>query len=208
MHLQQLITCLLAYILTTAAYADVSCAGVNPAASTPLASVEMPPSKTCKPHVKKGFTLPDHTCTPGAINPSLTLKVLNDYENFRTSCVRDGATSPTEKNATYTWYVTKHPADNVGKRQTCELDHLISIELGGADTLDNIWPQCGPPGVALVRRYFKQKDRVENWLAHEVRNGRMELKEAQRGIASDWTQYIARANKACPPNKCIGQKDS
>jgi len=49
------------------------------------------------------------------------------------------------------------------------LDHLISLELGGADTLDNIWPQCGPSGVALPQRFFKEKDTVENFLAMQVR---------------------------------------
>jgi hypothetical protein len=134
--------------------------------------------------------------------------VLTDHKNFRTSCVRDGASTAGEKNKTYDWYAIKQPAHNVGKTQTCELDHLISIELGGADTVDNIWPQCGPKGVVRARRYFHQKDLVENWLAREVRAGRIALESAQRGIASDWTQYIVRAKKACMPKKCIGQKDS
>jgi hypothetical protein len=86
--------------------------------------------------------------------------------------------------------------------QTCELDHLISLELGGADTLDNIWPQCGPPGRVLRERFFKQKDIVENYLAKQVRDGVMDLNQAQQGIATDWTQYIDDARKACPGGKC------
>jgi hypothetical protein len=66
------------------------------------------------------------------------------------------------------------------------LDHLISLELGGADTLDNAWPQCGPSGVALPQRFFKEKDTVENFLAMQVREGRMDLSEAQKGIATDY----------------------
>src|SRR6185437_14651747 len=100
---------------------------------------------------------------------------------FRTSCVRSHTTTEAQKTGTYKWYRIKHPANNSGPRQTCELDHLISLELGGADTLDNIWPQCGPPGVTLSRRYFKQKDMVENYLAKQVRDGKMGLGEAQRG---------------------------
>lgn len=70
-------------------------------------------------------------------------------------------------------------AKNTGRTQTCELDHLISIELGGADTLDNIWPQCGPRGVVLPKRFFKQKDDVENYLAAQVRAGAIRLEDAQ-----------------------------
>lgn len=86
-----------------------------------------------------------------------------------------------------------HPRGNTGKNQLCELDHLVSLELGGADTVDNIWPQCGPNDVALAQRYFKIKDGVENYLAVQVRHGQMNLADAQRGIAHDWTRYADAA---------------
>jgi len=82
------------------------------------------------------------------------------------------------------------------------LDHLISLELGGADTLDNIWPQCGPSDVTLPQRFFKEKDTVENFLAMQVRAGRMDLIDAQRGIATDWTQFLDEARRACPEGRC------
>lgn len=103
-----------------------------------------------------GFQLPDPSCTPGAINPTVTLTILK-RPGFHTPCLRDKATSAAEKNATYECYKLRHPWHNVGNRQTCEKDHLISLELGGADTLDNIWPECGPSGVSLRKRFFKQK---------------------------------------------------
>src|SRR5215510_8480481 len=28
--------------------------------------------------------------------------------------------------------------------QQCELDHSVSLEVGGADALSNIWPECCP----------------------------------------------------------------
>ncbi len=58
---------------------------------------------------------------------------------------------------------------NSDQNQVCELDHLVPLELGGADGLGNIWPQCGPDSVALNERYFKIKDRVEVYLADEVK---------------------------------------
>lgn len=67
--------------------------------------------------------------------------------------------------------------------------------MGGADTIENIWPQCGPTGGTLRTRYLRQKDVVENYLTAEVKNGSMDLAEAQKEIARDWTQFleIARA---------------
>jgi hypothetical protein len=147
------------------------------------------------------YLLPDPKCTPGAKNPTLTAQVLRDPD-FTTKCVRDNATPPKEKNKTYDNYATEHPDHNTGAMQYCELDHLVSLELGGADTLDNIWPQCGPEDVVLRERFFKQKDTVENYLAKQVREGRMDLDDAQKGIASDWTQYLDDALHACGSGTC------
>jgi hypothetical protein len=168
---------------------------IDPEGSEPLQNVSLPPNSTCKPRVKNGLPLPDPSCSPGAINPTLTVAVLKT-KGFTTKCVRDQSTSAAEKHQTYGWYKIKPPAHNTGSTQTCELDHIISLELGGADTLENLWPQCGPNKVALNKRYFKQKDAVENFLNREVKAGRMALSDAQHGIAEDWTQFLAKARKA------------
>jgi hypothetical protein len=138
---------------------------VDGRASTPLRTVSsLPPSRSCTTHTSNGFPVPDPNCTPGAINLTLTIEVLRD-RSFTTKCVRDAATKEEEKATTYEWYNLPHPSNNSGENQICELDHLVSLEIGGADTLDNIWPQCGPSGVALPQRFFKEKDTVENFLA-------------------------------------------
>jgi hypothetical protein len=161
-------------------------------ASRPLANVTLPPQRTCVPRMKGDLPLPDPDCTPGAVNPTLTLDVLKT-KGFTTKCVRNQATSAAEKRKTYAWYKIKPPTNNKGATMTCELDHVISLQLGGADVLENLWPQCGPKGVKLPRRYFKQKDVVENYLAREIKAGRITLSDAQKGIATDWTQYLAAA---------------
>ena len=74
-----------------------------------------------------------------------------------------------------------------------------TLEMGGADTLDNIWPQCGPKGVNLNDRYFKQKDLVENYLTAQVKSGAMDLETARHKIAADWTQFLAAAKQSAPP---------
>jgi hypothetical protein len=174
---------------------------IDAKADKPMTPVTLPPSDVCAPGKRNGFLVPDPDCTPGAINPTLTITVLQD-KRFRTACVRDKATSAEKKKDTYEWYHQNHPAKNTGKTQVCELDHLISLELGGADTLDNIWPQCGPSKAVLAKRFFKQKDTVENYLAWLVKNNRMKLDDAQKGISTDWTQFLAKAQMACPGGTC------
>ncbi len=172
--------------------------GIDPKASTPFAKADT--SQGCKTRTKLGFPVPDPKCTPGAINPTVTLEVLQN-PSFKTGCIRDCATKETDKNVTYGFYSIPHPKVNTGENQVCELDHLVSLELGGADTLDNIWPQCGPASETdLNRRYFKQKDLVENYLAARVKSGKMKLADVQKGIATDWTQYLQQAKKFCVGN--------
>jgi len=174
---------------------------IDAKSSKPLAATATPKAGDCRTQTKNGFPVPDPSCTPGAVNETLTVDVLRNPE-FRTGCVRDDATSATQKATTYAWYSIQKPDNNHGVMQVCELDHLISLELGGADSLENIWPQCGPSKVVLRERYFKQKDRVENYLAKQVKSGLMKLQDAQDGIASDWTQYLDAANKSCSSGSC------
>ncbi len=185
------------------ARAPVDCGrfDIDLTAAQPLHGTHAVRARKCEARISRGYPIPDPACTPGAANPTVTVEVLTDPA-FRTRCIRDGATSSQQKNKTYGWYDIPKPAHNTGAGQVCELDHLVSLELGGADTLDNIWPQCGPEDVNLRERYFKQKDIVENYLAAQVKAGNMELREVQRGIAEDWTQYLDEARKACPNGKC------
>jgi hypothetical protein len=68
-----------------------------------------------------------------------------------------------------------------GKRR-CEVDHLISRELGGADVVKNLWPQ--PYGTTPWNASVK--DKLENRLHKEMCAGRFTLKEAQDMLVNDW----------------------
>jgi hypothetical protein len=148
----------------------------------------------CRVLLKGDTPIPDPKCTPGAINPTITIEMIQDG-TFSTKCVRSQGTSAAEKASMYEFYGISRPLQNYGETQSCELDHLVPLDLGGADTLDNIWPQCGPPSVPLTQRYFKLKDMVEIYLLKQVRDGKISLSDAQRGIAGDWTQYLPAARQ-------------
>ena len=63
----------------------------------------------------------------------------------------------------------------------CEVDHLISLELGGSNDIRNLWPEPYEP-----RPGAYEKDKVENYLHRQVCAGTMELADAQKQIATDW----------------------
>jgi hypothetical protein len=70
-----------------------------------------------------------------------------------------------------------------------EVDHFISLELGGDNSLENLWPEPSEP-----RPGFHEKDRVENYLHKEVCDGKISLIEAQNEIKTDWYKvYLSMA---------------
>ena len=68
------------------------------------------------------------------------------------------------------------------------MDHLISRELGGADSVENLWPQpyAQNPGA-------HEKDWLENRLHEDVCSDRINLEQAQQEIKADWyAAYLKR----------------
>jgi hypothetical protein len=208
MNRTALTTIALLLLLAGAVYAAENCPidckvdGMDATAHQALSSVGTPSTGACHVSSRNGFPIPDPNCTPGAINPTVTVEILKNHANFRTCCLRDHVESEEEKHVAYQWYGLPVPSHNSGQTQVCELDHLVPLELGGGDSMDNIWPQCGPDGVTLNERFFKQKDQVEFYLADEVKAGQMDLATAQKQIARGYTQFVDKAKTYCSTHHC------
>ncbi len=118
--------------------------------------------------------LPDPACTPGATFPDATKEQI--CQPGYSKNVRDVPTS--EKDQVYAEYgITHHSSGEY------EVDHLISLELGGSNDSANLWPEPADP-----RPGFHEKDKVENYLHAQVCNGAISLAEAQAEIATNWLQ--------------------
>lgn len=119
--------------------------------------------------------LPDPGCTPGAIDPAVT------QANIRSTICRPGYTKtvrpPASETDTFKFNVA-YPAYGDPDAERTELDHLVSLELGGANDAANLWPQTPPTP--------NPKDKVENALHAAVCDGRVTLAAAQEAIATDW----------------------
>jgi hypothetical protein len=140
-----------------------------------------------------GALLNDISVTPGAVR---TLDRKTICEGGSTKQFRN--TTESMKNAAYAAYgVDKHEPLAIGPRPSTadaakplyEIDHLISLELGGADEEENLWPQpyYQHPGA-------HEKDAVENYLHKQICSGKLEPAEAQRAIATDWYQVYLDAH--------------
>ena len=124
--------------------------------------------------------LPDPACTPGAYYSGAT-KASVCRTGYAQS-VRDVSTST--KDAIYAAYGIHRHFDGA----TGEVDHLVSLELGGSNVRANLFPEAASP-----RPGSHQKDLLENELHREVCAGRITLRRAQELIARNWVAaYRAR----------------
>lgn len=125
---------------------------------------------------RDGGQLPDPQCTPGSIDPAVT-----QADIHQTICA-SGYTAtvrPPESQTEKFKYDIAYPAyGDPGSRRT-ELDHLVSLELGGSNDATNLWPESPPTP--------NPKDTVEGVLRRAVCSGRVSLAAAQQAIARDWT---------------------
>ena len=116
--------------------------------------------------------LPDSDCTPGAVFQDVTVSQI--CQPGYSSQVRNVPDS--EKNQAYAEYgVESHTTGQY------EVDHLVSLELGGSNEISNLWPEPAEP-----RPGFHEKDKVENYLHNQVCSGAISLQQAQIEIATNW----------------------
>ena len=122
--------------------------------------------------------LPDPSITPGA-----TLAVTKDdiCVPGYSGKVRN-VPSSVKAQAYDEYHITTH------KPGEYEVDHLISLELGGSNSLKNLWPESykTQPWNAHV------KDTLENRLHDDVCTNQIDLPTAQKEIAGNWIAAYKR----------------
>lgn len=134
-----------------------------------LALLWAAPTKTTDCHAVG--LLPDSACTPGAVETT-SIDVV-----CRTSTKGRRHVSRELRRAAFAEYGIAW-----SERGAYELDHVISLELGGANSLGNLFPQRWPEA--------RRKDAIENVLHARVCSGAMSIEAAQRAIATDWTKAV------------------
>lgn len=115
---------------------------------------------------------PDPVLTPGAVFPVTAAEICRSGYAKSIRHV-DGKT----KARVYRAYGIRHHQSGA-----YEIDHLISLELGGSNDIRNLWPESfeTQPWNAHA------KDKLENRLHGLVCDGTISLSEAQAAIAGDW----------------------
>lgn len=116
--------------------------------------------------------LPNSLVTPGSTIPGVTAEQI--CVPGYTQTVRN--VSKYKKKQVFNQYMVDPKSDRF------EIDHLISLELGGANDIKNLWPQSytSEPYNAY------DKDRLENKLHKMVCDKEIDLQTAQKLISIDW----------------------
>jgi hypothetical protein len=137
------------------------------------------PQQTAHYRHEKGHLLNDLAHTPGKAlaRADTTIICVPGYTS------QPGIRHVTEatKTQVYALYGATHSGTPPHAPSCCEVDHLISLELGGSNDIVNLWPEPYPDATA--------KDKVENALHALVCHGKLSLGVAQRGIARDWVRF-------------------
>lgn len=118
---------------------------------------------------------PDPRLTPGEADPAKTAQVV---------CVRGYTAEPGVRHVGRATKAERFRAYGVDPKVggPYEIDHLVSLELGGDNAPGNLWPQSYASQPWNARR----KDELENRLHALVCAGRLPLAQAQAEIARDW----------------------
>ena len=124
---------------------------------------------------KRGVGMyPNPRLTPGAIDQAETKeKVCTPNHTKTTRHVTEAM-----KREVFERYGLAY---NEREEDAWEVDHFIPLVLGGANSVENLWPEP-----ALPRPGFHEKDVVEVYLHRQVCSGAMTLGEAQEAIRKDW----------------------
>jgi len=125
---------------------------------------------------KRGI-LPDRRCSPGVV---ATTDVNRICTPGYSGTVRN--VSEATKDAVYREYgIRRHSAGQY------EVDHVVSLELGGSNSTRNLYPEA-----AAGRWGFHLKDKLENHLHALVCSGKVRIRSAQRAIRTNWTHAFKR----------------
>jgi hypothetical protein len=142
---------------------------------TPTAGVPEWGVRTKTSGCKVQGVFPDPACTPGDL-----IKPLVSKEDICVSGYASSVRNVTDsvKNAVYAEYgiTSRSPGEY-------EVDHYVSLELGGSNDISNLFPEAANPKPGC-----HEKDRVENYLHDQVCKGAITLEDAQIKIATNWLE--------------------
>lgn len=135
--------------------------------------------------------LPDSRLTPGAASPAVTQATLK-----ATICKPGYTATVRHVTAGMKRQVMQHYGFPASDLKLVEIDHFISLEIGGTNAIENLWPEYYEPAPGQTGYLgARQKDVIETSLHRAVCAGKIPLAEAQEAIRSWPERYRSMKGK-------------
>jgi hypothetical protein len=140
-----------------------------------------PATAALRAGVPSDVPMPDPRFTPGAIQSSDTAAI----------CTPGWASAHRDVS----WATEDAVATEYGlsSHHGYEIDHLVPLELGGANSMANLWPEPYNSPYGAI-----EKDGLEDWLHQQVCFGDLALATAQHDIATNWYATWVAAGRPMP----------
>ena len=132
------------------------------------------PTKTSGCKARRG--LPDKRCTPGTIFKTVTKNQI---------CIPGYSKLVRHVDVKTKDEVLKRYGITDSNSKSYEIDHLVSLQLGGSNDIANLWPEAASPVPG-----FHEKDQVENLVHAKICKGELSLQEAAKQISANWQVYL------------------
>lgn len=138
---------------------------------------------TAPPAGAEPTIVPDPTLTPGAVRTTNVGEICSTP----TSQLRHWSRDRDDK-------IMREYGLPTGAHPSFEVDHLIPLCLGGADSDPNLWPE---PRRSIEPVFnAERKDELEARMCSLACSGQLDVRQAQREISEDWTSAYGKYFRA------------
>jgi hypothetical protein len=177
--------CVAIVVIGVAALASLPLAAAQRAGSAPPYRTRLLAPRTRFGGCRVNGPLPDRRCSPGAVFVGVSLAAI--CTPGYSSRVRD--VPEAEHDAILREYGI--PVRSYGSAY--EVDHIVSLELGGSNVPANLYPEAASPAPG-----YRVKDRLENRLHELVCERQLPLGVVQQEIARNWTTLYRQVFGVAP----------
>jgi hypothetical protein len=128
-------------------------------------------------------TMPDARLTPGATDPAVTQATIH-----KTVCVTGYTAKVRHVPESEKKEVARRYGLDESELSKVEIDHFISLENGGSNEVENLWPQYyATPQQVRSHSYYgaREKDVVETYLHRQLCAEKITLQE-DHDLLHDW----------------------
>ena len=172
-----------------------------------VSSAALHPVQAAPPrHIGPPSLYPNASLTPGSADTfspdALKAEYTEGCRNHRARCSYSQAHRDVPRETSIQIYDEYHVPRYARNIRNGEVDHFYPLCAGGSNDVSNLWYQ---PSINIWdgRNFgYHQKDDLETWVCEQIKQDRLDPKEAFDRITTDWVKYYLEVQ---PPHQHFGR---